>query len=195
MLTNLKNAADRALAKVANRFRGATAITDSAFNSLTPPAVLIETNDESDYDYVLTLLVTQDSEHLLLAPISDGDAEERHSPVTRLLLMPRDFVLDEHFFESAEAALTSLKRAGKRTDDYGLEDAVIEWCSDDELAMSKYGDIDVYQATSAQPLAVNHLGCCVNPFFSVERLRQSFTDSEDRTMDSPGDFVHSILQG
>ena len=105
MLTNLKNAADRALAKVANRLRGETAITDSVFNNSTPPAVLIEANEESDHDYVLTLLVTQDSEHLLLAPISVGDVEEGDSPVTRLLLMPRDFVLDEHFFESAEAAL------------------------------------------------------------------------------------------
>ena len=193
MLTNLKSLAHRAFSKARYPHNQGYRLPTYFRTNTAPSALLIETGNEYDYGPLLTLLISQDSKDLLLAPITARKAHDTHMPVTDLLLMPKEFVLGEYFFGSAEAALTSLHGRGRQIDDDALINAVTDW-RDDDIHNSHYSDIDLFEVTAIQPLTINHLGRRKNPLFSVDRLRQVMSSKETNPLETPRAFVNSLLK-
>ena len=194
MLTNLKSMAHRAFSKDRYPHNQGYRLPTYFRTNTAPAALLIETGNDYDYGPILTLLISQDSKDLLLAPITVREAHDSRIPVTDLLLMPKEFVLGEYFFGSAEAALAALNQTNRQVDDDALINAVTKWCSDEDIDNGHYSDTNLFEVTAIQPLSIIHLGRRKNPLFSIDRLRQVLTSKESGQVATPRAFMDSLME-
>ena len=189
MFENLKYQGHSILTRMANRLIE----PESYMIFKEAPAALIYPDNAAGSAPMLALVMTADSQDLLLLPIYQDKLRDAHPRLNDLLIVSRAFEGALEIYRSAHHALRAIERRGLFVNDDVLFESVVSWHKEPDLF--RWGDITFFEVKSINPLTTESIGNYANLFHSLGRLLYEFESEDGAAPLSPREFITNILGG